>query len=426
MEELKENNAPRDRAILVGLSSPRLDRKENADEESLEELGALVETAGGVSVGVVLQTLPSPNPHTFIGEGKVDEIRELVKSQEATMVIFDNDLSPSQMRVLCEEFGVQVLDRSGLILDIFAQRAKTKEGRLQVELAQYQYLLPRLIGMWTHLERQAGTSGKGPIGSKGPGETQLETDRRHIHRKIDKLKADLEEVRRVRATQRDRRSKNEIPVVAIVGYTNAGKSTILNALTGADIPANNRLFDTLDTTTRQLTVSDTCQVLLSDTVGFIAKLPHHLVEAFKATLEELEYADVLLHVIDASDPERQEHMAVVERLIEQLAKPGVPVIRCYNKCDLLPDDDLPRETGSVCISAKTGAGVDELLKKIEQELGKGLHQAVFLLPYSMAGFLDTLHQNAKVLRVDYQGEGIEVEAIVDEVLFGKLSAYRKE
>ena len=219
MEELKENNAPRDRAILVGLSSPRLDRKENADEESLEELGALVETAGGVSVGVVLQTLPSPNPHTFIGEGKVDEIRELVKSQEATMVIFDNDLSPSQMRVLCEEFGVQVLDRSGLILDIFAQRAKTKEGRLQVELAQYQYLLPRLIGMWTHLERQAGTSGKGPIGSKGPGETQLETDRRHIHRKIDKLKADLEEVRRVRATQRDRRSKNEIPVVAIVGQT---------------------------------------------------------------------------------------------------------------------------------------------------------------------------------------------------------------
>ena len=220
--------------------------------------------------------------------------------------------------------------------------------------------------------------------------------------------------------------KNNVPVVALVGYTNAGKSTILNALTGADIPANNRLFDTLDTTTRQLTVSDTCQVLLSDTVGFIAKLPHHLVEAFKATLEELEYADVLLHVIDASDPERQEHMAVVERLIEQLAKPGVPVIRCYNKCDLLPDDDLPRETGSVCISAKTGAGVDELLKKIEQELGKGLQQQVFLLPYSMAGFLDTLHQNAKVLRAEYQAGGIEVEAIVDEVLFGKLSAYRKE
>ena len=218
---------------------------------------------------MVLQNRAAPEPRTFIGEGKVAEIRELVRSEEATMVIFDNDLSPSQMRVLTQELGVQVLDRSGLILDIFAQRARTREGRLQVELAQYQYLLPRLTGMWTHLERQAGTSGKGPIGSKGPGETQLETDRRHIHRKIDKLKAELEEVRRVRGTQRQRRMKNEIPVVAIVGYTNAGKSTLLNALTGAGIPANDRLFDTLDTTTRLLSVSDTLEVVISDTVGFI-------------------------------------------------------------------------------------------------------------------------------------------------------------
>ena len=223
LEENRENK--RDYAVLVGLRSPVL-REDNADEESLAELAALVETAGGQAVGTILQSREKPDPHSFIGEGKVEEVRRMVQEEEATMVIFDNDLSPSQIRVLTEMTGVQVLDRSGLILDIFAQRAKTKEGCLQVELAQYQYLLPRLVGMWTHLERQAGTSGKGPIGSKGPGETQLETDRRHIHRKIDKLKAELEEVRRVRSTQRQRRQKNEIPVVAIVGYTNAGKSTL--------------------------------------------------------------------------------------------------------------------------------------------------------------------------------------------------------
>ena len=303
---MAETQEVRDKVVLVGLNSPVLKKEENADEDTMEELSALVETAGGETVGIVLQNRPSPDPRTFIGEGKVAEVQLYCENTGATMVIFDNDLSPSQMRVLTELLGVQVLDRCGLILDIFAQRAKTKEGRLQVELAQYQYLLPRLTGMWTHLERQAGTSGKGPIGSKGPGETQLETDRRHIRRKIDKLREDLEEVRRVRSTQRQRRQKNEIPVVAIVGYTNAGKSTLLNHLTGAGIPANNRLFDTLDTTSRLLTVSDTLDVVISDTVGFIRKLPHQLVEAFKATLEELEYADLLLHVIDVSNPEWQQ------------------------------------------------------------------------------------------------------------------------
>jgi len=315
---MAETQEVRDKVVLVGLNSPVLKKEENADEDTMEELSALVETAGGETVGIVLQNRPSPDPRTFIGEGKVAEVQLYCENTGATMVIFDNDLSPSQMRVLTELLGVQVLDRCGLILDIFAQRAKTKEGRLQVELAQYQYLLPRLTGMWTHLERQAGTSGKGPIGSKGPGETQLETDRRHIRRKIDKLREDLEEVRRVRSTQRQRRQKNEIPVVAIVGYTNAGKSTLLNHLTGAGIPANNRLFDTLDTTSRLLTVSDTLDVVISDTVGFIRKLPHQLVEAFKATLEELEYADLLLHVIDVSNPEWQQQAAVVENLIREL------------------------------------------------------------------------------------------------------------
>ena len=413
---------PRDRAVLVGLASPRLDRKENADEQSMDELAALVETAGGVCIGVVLQTLAAPNPRTFIGEGKVDEIRELVKAQEATMVIFDNDLSPSQMRVLTEEFGVQVLDRSGLILDIFAQRARTKEGRLQVELAQYQYLLPRLVGMWTHLERQAGTSGKGPIGSKGPGETQLETDRRHIHRKIDKLKDDLEEVRRVRGTQRERRQKNEIPVVAIVGYTNAGKSTLLNALTGASIPANNRLFDTLDTTTRLLTVSDTLDVVISDTVGFIRKLPHQLVEAFKATLEELEYADLLLHVIDISNPEWEAQAQIVDELIAELGAEQIPCLRVYNKSDLFFGDIRPHGEMSVNISARTGEGLDELMACIDHILDKGTRRVTIHLPYDKAGLLDMLYREAKVEQVAY-AETIDVIAVCVPRVLGQIKEY---
>ena len=269
----------KERAVLVGLDAFSLPREENATQESMDELAALLETAGGQTAAVVMQSKDSPDPRTFIGEGKVAEVKELVHAMDADMVIFDNSLSPSQQRVLSEELNVSVLDRSALILDIFAQRARTREGRLQVELAQYKYLLPRLTGMWKHLERQEGA-----IGTRGPGETQLESDRRHIHRKIAKLEGELKDVRRVRATQRDRRIKNEVPVVAIVGYTNAGKSTLLNRLTGADIPANNRLFDTLDTTTRTLEISDTCTVLLSDTVGFIRKLPQYHVPSLKGVL----------------------------------------------------------------------------------------------------------------------------------------------
>ena len=422
MREQTELTKPRDIAILAGLSSPRLDAKDNADEESMEELEALVETAGGEAAVSVLQNRVSPDPRTFIGEGKVTEIKELVKVTEATTVIFDNDLSPSQMRVLTEELGVQVLDRSALILDIFAQRARTREGRLQVELAQYQYLLPRLTGMWTHLERQAGTSGKGPIGSKGPGETQLETDRRHIHRKIDKLKEELEEVRRVRGTQRQRRMKNEIPVVAIVGYTNAGKSTLLNALTGAGIPANDRLFDTLDTTSRLLTVSDTLDVVISDTVGFIRKLPHQLVDAFKATLEELEYADLLLHVIDISNPHWQEQAQIVDSLIAELGAEQTPCLRVYNKSDLFWGDIRPHGEDSVNISAKTGEGVDSLLQAIDKLLDKGTRRVTLHLPYDKGGLLDLLYREAKVESVEY-AETIDVVAVCNPKAIGTVKPY---
>ena len=419
---MAETQEVRDKVVLVGLNSPVLKKEENADEDTMEELSALVETAGGETVGIVLQNRPSPDPRTFIGEGKVAEVQLYCENTGATMVIFDNDLSPSQMRVLTELLGVQVLDRCGLILDIFAQRAKTKEGRLQVELAQYQYLLPRLTGMWTHLERQAGTSGKGPIGSKGPGETQLETDRRHIRRKIDKLREDLEEVRRVRSTQRQRRQKNEIPVVAIVGYTNAGKSTLLNHLTGAGIPANNRLFDTLDTTSRLLTVSDTLDVVISDTVGFIRKLPHQLVEAFKATLEELEYADLLLHVIDVSNPQWQQQAAIVEDLIHELKADQIPCIRVYNKCDVAFSGERGHEEDAVSISAKTGEGIPALMKAIDRRLDKGTRRVVIHLPYDKAGMLDSLYREAKVEDVAYQ-ESIDVTAVCPPKVLGQLKDY---
>ena len=411
-------NKKQERAVLVGLNADCFTKEQTATDETMEELEALLETAGGFCTAKVLQNRHTPDSHSFIGEGKAQEVRMLVEATESTMVIFDNELSPGNIRALEEIIGVPVLDRSALILDIFAQRAKTREGRLQVELAQNKYLLPRLSGMGNSLSRQGGG-----IGTRGPGETKLETDRRLIRERINRLEAELEQVRQVRSVQRERRIKNSIPVVAIVGYTNAGKSTLLNQLTGAGIPANNRLFDTLDTTSRLLTVSDNLDVVLSDTVGFIAKLPHHLVNAFHATLEELEYADLLLHVIDASDPNREEHIQVVNRLITQLAKPETPVLRCYNKADLVSPADIPVGEDVVALSARSGAGCQELLQAIERALNHARHHVVMTLPYSMGGQVETLHNNARVIGVDYSAEGIVVEAILDDILYGRLRDY---
>ena len=388
----------------------------------MDELAALVETAGGECVASLLQQRAAPDPRTFIGEGKVAELKELIANADCQLAVFDNELTPSQMRVLSEELGVRVLDRSGLILDIFAQRARTREGQLQVELAQYEYLLPRLTGMWTHLVRQTASGGASPIGTRGPGETQLETDRRHIRRKIQKLREELEQVRKVRSVQRRRRERNAMPVVAIVGYTNAGKSTLLNTLTGADIPANDRLFDTLDTTTRRLQLDEAQEVLLSDTVGFIRKLPTHLVEAFKATLEELKYADVLLHVIDISSPDMRTQIEVVEELINQLGAGATPCIRVYNKCDRYLGE-LPHGENTVCLSAKTGEGTSELVRAIAAVLGRESRRVTLRLPYDKGGVLDTLRREAAVTAVDYREDCMDVAVTVKPELWGLVRDY---
>ena len=406
-----------ERAILAGLSCPSFSPEEDSDERTMAELNALLETAGGECAAMVLQNRPAPDARTFIGEGKAEEIKVLAEANDASLIIFDNDLSPSQMNNLEQLTGRVILDRSALILDIFAQRARTGEGKLQVELAQYQYILPRLAGLGKSMSRLGGG-----IGTRGPGESKLESDRRHIRRRIDKLRSDLEQVRQVRAVQRRQRRKTELPLVAIVGYTNAGKSTLLNLLTGAGIEANDRLFDTLDPTTRKKRISETQEILLSDTVGFIRKLPHHLISAFKATLEELRYADLLLHIVDVSDPDWELHMKTVDQVIAQLGAQEIPRVIVYNKvdrCDILPYTSAD----SVLLSAKTGQGEPELLAAIEKALGRGKHPMRLLIPYSDGAALDLLHREAQILSTEYAAEGTLVDAIVDDKTCGQMQKY---
>ena len=412
MRSIETTEKQLEKAVLAGLAASSMDEKDRSCEETMEELEELVKTAGAQPVGMLLQNRPTPDPGTFLGDGKVEELREYAEYNQCDLAVFDNELSPSQMRVLEERLGIRALDRTGLILDLFAQRARTREGQLQVELAQYQYLLPRLTGMWTHLVRQTAGGGKSPVGTRGPGETQLETDRRHIRRKIQKLEEELEDVRKIRANQRRSREKNNTPVVCLVGYTNAGKSTLLNQLTGAEIPANDRLFDTLDTTTRKRKIGPSQEIMISDTVGFIRHLPTTLVEAFKATLEELEFADVIVNVIDISNPDWPDQAEVVEDLLRQLQVEKTPCIRAFNKCDKYLGI-LPHGEDTVCISAKTGEGIDQLIDAIRQQLERNAVIVTLQIPYADGGVAEQISAVTAIQETSYENDGIYIRTVID-------------
>jgi len=412
----------RERALLAALRLPKQRRFEV--EESLDELGRLAESAGAEVVGRVTQERRAPTPKLYFGKGKVDELKASSERQAANLVISDDSLSPIQERNLGGSLGLKVIDRTALILDIFAQRARTMEGKLQVELAQLSYLLPRLVGQWKHLERLGGG-----IGTRGPGETQLESDRRMIRHRIQKIRGDLNRVRTHRRLLRDRRKASGLPVAALVGYTNAGKTTLLNQLTGAGHVAADQLFVTLDPTARLVSRAGHAPFILTDTVGFIRKLPHQLVAAFKATLEELEEADVLVHVVDASHPGLEEQMAAVDSLLTQLELTGRPSIVALNKVDRL-DADVALEAlvdrfDGVAISARTGEGVDRLLDRVAQTLGPRVERVTLRIPYQDGTALAHCYGRGRVLARSDDADGIRLEVELAPRLLGPVEAYRQ-
>jgi len=435
-KRLHSTATPRTRALLVGAEVESFKSPWRA-EDSLRELAMLAETAGLEVVGSIYQRIQQPFPKFFIGPGKVKEVAALREQTNAGLVIFDDELSPAQTRNLEEELQVGVLDRTALILDIFAQHARTHEGRLQVELAQYQYLLPRLRRQWTHLERQAGTGGGtssgGVVGLRGPGETQLEIDRRLIDKRIAWLKEQLADVHRHRELYRKRRRQSGVPVVALVGYTNAGKSTLLNALSGADVYAANQLFATLDPTTRQATLPGGQVILLTDTVGFIQKLPTQLVAAFRATLEEIDEADLLLHVVDLTHPNAQEHAQTVEETLKELGVAKRPTLTVLNKVDLMegigPEavGGLVAEMGLpsdfVAVSAQRGWGLDELLARIEATLAETMVQLEVLIPYQRNDLVSLWHRRGVVEQEQYEGEGTHILGRIPRELAPQFVGY---
>ena len=411
-------------AVLVGMAERGSDLP--AVERSLDELGRLLDTAGSRVFARVTQIKESPDPRTLIGAGKVKEIKTLCENNAVSLVVFDGELSPAQIRNLEDDLGgdVDVIDRSMLILDIFALHAVSGEGKLQVELAQLRYTAPRLVGHGTEMSRLGGG-----IGTRGPGESKLETDRRHMKERISSLERQLEDLEENRAVMRAARDRSGHLKVALVGYTNAGKSTLLNRLTDAGVLAENKLFATLDPTTRRLVLPSGETVLLTDTVGFIRKLPHHLVKAFRSTLDEAKYADILLIVCDATDPELPEHLDVTRETLASLGASDKPTLTVFNHCDELPEcpeTGFVAEGDRIFLSALTGAGVDLLLAKLDETVASMRRACRFLFPYTASGYLDRLYRTAAVQSVEYLPEGIAVSASVDRRTAGELAEYLSE
>jgi GTP-binding protein HflX len=410
-----------ERALLIGLEKEGVSKWDLRN--SLEELRELANSAGAEVVDTITQKLQKPTAPYYIGKGKAELIRDSFQQREVTSVIFDDELSPAQGRNLEMLLSRKVLDRTQLILDIFAQRARSREGRLQIELAQLQYLLPRLTRMWHHLSRQTGG-----IGTRGPGETQLEVDRRRVQERIARLERELEAVRRTRAVQRQGRKRHQWPVAAVVGYTNAGKSTLLNLLTGADVIAADRLFATLDPTTRSFALPNKQRVLLTDTVGFLRKLPHTLIESFKATLEEVHEADLLIHVVDLSHPRVNEQMEAVDNVVKELDAFGKQTVIVFNKIDNLKNRELieayvQRFPGSVAISARTGEGINQLVQTLQKALASWRLRLQFRVPVNESALIAEIHRAGHILELRYEGDDALIVAHVPPHLEAKLAQY---